>query len=641
MDKKGIIGLLLITAIVIIWMVVQSITQKPIPPQEKFKGVISPDSSQEKLVDTSKNKQPVLSNDSLLTQKAKDSIALINKYGYFAKLTKGQEQITTIKNKYSTIQVSSKGAVLKTWILNEFKNWYGGPTQFINTKDGDLYLTFRTNQNNLIDTRDLYFSSTAPNKDFELKDNDTLVLNYVLSVDSNARIIKQMRFYGNSYSFDQQITVENMENYIPARGYKLVWGEGLRFQEENSVDEANASIAIVSLNGNGDDFKAKDEEVSQTSYTGLVDYAAIKSKYFAVAIMPLPPKSFDGTIDVSGYQKKLPNNGLNKVYSIEYRIPYDGGKHSQQMRVFLGPLNYKLTKTYGLEGIIDLGWRFGIRQISEYFMLPLFTFIHSFVPNYGIAIIIFGVLIKILLYPLSISQMKSAQKMQVIAPLMTEIREKYKDDQQKQQKEIMKLYSDYGINPTGGCLPLLIQLPILYALFSVLRNAVELRQAPFIWWIKDLSVPDSIVKFGFSFLGINQISGLALLMGVALFFQQRMSITDPRQKSMVYIMPVFMTLLFNYLPSGLNLYYLTFNILSIGVQVYMNKYSKNKLTLADLKKLPKKEGWMQKKMREAQEIAESQGRSIPGVQNKPVKSTDHRGSMPRKSTNQFKSPKKK
>ncbi|MBP7214619.1 MAG: YidC/Oxa1 family membrane protein insertase, partial [Candidatus Kapabacteria bacterium] len=169
----------------------------------------------------------------------------------------------------------------------------------------------------------------------------------------------------------------------------------------------------------------------------------------------------------------------------------------------------------------------------------------------------------------------------------------------------------------------------------------ELRQAPFIWWIKDLSVPDSIVKFGFSFLGINQISGLALLMGVALFFQQRMSITDPRQKSMVYIMPIFMTLLFNYLPSGLNLYYLTFNILSIGVQVYMNKYSKNKLTLADLKKLPKKEGWMQKKMREAQEIAESQGRSIPGVQNKPVKSTDHRGSMPRKSTNQFKSPKKK
>ncbi|HRT68455.1 MAG TPA: membrane protein insertase YidC, partial [Bacteroidota bacterium] len=407
MDKKGIIGLLLITAIVIIWMIVQSITQKPVPPEEKFKGVISPDSSKEKVVDTSKNKQPVLTNDSLLTQKAKDSIALINKYGYFAKLTKGQEQIITIKNKYSTIQLSNKGAVLKTWILNEFKNWYGGPAQFINTKDGDLYLTFRTNQNNLIDTRDLFFSTNSPNQNYELKDNDTLVVSYVLNVDSTARIIKQMRFYGNSYSFDQQITVENMEKYIPARGYKLVWGEGLRFQEENSVDEANSSIAIVSLNGNGDDFKAKNEEVAQTSYTGLVDYAAIKSKYFAVALIPLPPKSFDGTIDISGYQKELPNNGSNRVYSIEYRIPYDGGTHSQEMRIFLGPLNYKITKAYGLEGIIDLGWRYGIRQISEYFMLPLFTFIHSIFHNYGVAIIIFAVLIKILLYPLSISQMKS------------------------------------------------------------------------------------------------------------------------------------------------------------------------------------------------------------------------------------------
>jgi YidC/Oxa1 family membrane protein insertase len=122
-------------------------------------------------------------------------------------------------------------------------------------------------------------------------------------------------------------------------------------------------------------------------------------------------------------------------------------------------------------------------------------------------------------------------------------------------------------NPTGGCLPLLIQLPILYALFSVLRNAVELRQAPFIWWIKDLSVPDSIVKFGFSFLGINQISGLALLMGVALFFQQRMSITDPRQKSMVYTMPSFYDPAYsNYFPSGIEFILSNVQFLSIGVQ---------------------------------------------------------------------------
>lgn len=642
MDKKGIIGLVLITSIVVVWMIVLSITQKPVPQDEQFKGIISPDTTTSKTVDSLGNDKSIVETDSLFANQNKDSVALVSKYGYFLPLINGNEQIITINNKYSKIEVSNKGAVLKSWSLKEYKAWYGGPTQFINSKLGDLYITFRTNQNNLIDTRDLYFTSESKQSGYDLSENDTLELRYVLAVDSNSRIVKKMRFYGNSYSFDQQIIVENMEKYIPSRGYRLVWGEGLRQQEENSVDEANSSIAIVSMNGNGDDFKVKDEELSQTSYTGKIDYASIKSKYFAVALMPEPRNNFDGTVDISGYQKKLDNGGLNKVYSIEYRIPYEGNIQSQEMRVFLGPLNYKVTKSYGLEGIIDLGWRFGIRQISEYFMLPIFTFIHSIVPNYGVAIIMFSILMKILLYPLSISQMKSAQKMQAIAPLMTELREKYKDDMQKQQQETMKLYGDYGINPTGGCLPLLLQMPILYALFAVLRNAVELRQAPFILWINDLSVPDSIVRFGFSFLGINQISGLAILMGATLFFQQKITITDPRQKSMIYIMPIMMTLLFNYLPSGLNLYYFVFNVLSIGIQLYINKFSKNKLTLADMKKMPKKEGWMQKKLREAQEIAESQGRTIPGgLQKQNTTSTNYKGSNPRKSNSPSKPQKRK
>jgi YidC/Oxa1 family membrane protein insertase len=183
----------------------------------------------------------------------------------------------------------------------------------------------------------------------------------------------------------------------------------------------------------------------------------------------------------------------------------------------------------------------------------------------------------------------------------------------------MKDYSQYGINPAGGCLPLLLQMPILYALWSVLRSAIDLRQAPFMLWIHDLSAPDFIFNFGFSFMGISSLSGLAVLMGATLFIQQKQTITDPRQKAMVYMMPVMLTLIFNYLPSGLNLYYFTFNIVSILMQVYINKYSKNQPTLEQLKKSPKKEGWMQRKMREAQEIAAKQGRTVPGQsQSKPL-----------------------
>ena len=221
---------------------------------------------------------------------------------------------------------------------------------------------------------------------------------------------------------------------------------------------------------------------------------------------------------------------------------------------------------------------------------------------------------KLLLYPLSISQVRSTQKMQLLAPEIAKIREKYKDDQVTQQQETMRLYSEYGINPAGGCLPMLLQMPILYALWSVLSNSIQLRQANFFGWIHDLSVPDVILDLGFRIplFQIDKFSGLALLMGATLFIQQKMSVTDPRQKAMVYMMPVMFTLMFSSFPAGLNLYYFTFNLLGIVQQVYVSKFSKNKLTLEDLRNMPRKEGWLQKKMREAQELAAAQGKSIPG-----------------------------
>lgn len=609
MDKRSILALILITGVIIVWMFFQSIEQKPIPPDEKFKSVLAQDST--------KNKDSIASKIDSSKTKATDSLvntALSNKYGAFAKFTQGNEDIIEIENSLTKIKLSTKGAVLKKFYLKNYKNWAGKPVQLINSDDGDLYLTFRTMQNILLDSRDLYFNVNANQKYYSLGKNDTLTLQFELAIDEHSKIIKKLTFNGNSYIFSEEITLENMEQYIPNRGYKLTWGEGLRFQEHNSVDEASSSHAIASLNGDIEELDASSkDELKQTSVTGLIDYAAVKIKYFTVAIIPQPYKTFDGTVDMSGEQKPLPDNGVKKIYTVEYRLPYSNGAKTNKFNIYLGPLDYKITKEYNLQALVDLGFRFGIRQIGEYFMLPIFKFIHNFVPNYGIAIIIFSILMKFLLYPLSIQQMRSSQKMQVIAPLMNDIREKYKDDQTKQQKEIMKVYSEYGINPAGGCLPLLLQMPILYALWAVLKSAIDLRQANFALWITDLSVPDTILHLPFSFLGINQISGLALLMGATLFIQQKQTITDPRQKSMVYIMPVMLTLLFNYLPSGLNLYYFTFNILSIGMQVYMNKYSKNKLTLADLKKMPKKEGWMQRKMREAQELAEQQGKTLPGM----------------------------
>jgi YidC/Oxa1 family membrane protein insertase len=445
----------------------------------------------------------------------------------------------------------------------------------------------------------------------KLSGKDSVVIPFVLQVDADSRIIKNITFYGKGYSFREEIILENMEEYIPSRGYKLVWDTGLRPQEKNSVDEANSSFAHVSMNEDLDKLDATDEG-EQGSYTGLIDFAAVTSKYFTTAIIPSPYKSFDGTVDLSGKKRYFPNDGQSKVYSVEFRLPYSGGIETKSFEIYCGPLDYKIAKEYKLQGLVDLGWKYGIRQIGEYFMLPIFNLIHSLIHNYGISLILFALLMKLLLYPLSIGQMRSAQRMKLVNPIVNKVREDYKDDMTRQQQEVMKVYSQYGINPAGGCLPLLLQMPILYALWSVLRSAIDLRQAHFIWWIKDLSVPDTIIYFGTSIMGISSLSGLALLMGATLFIQQKQTITDPRQKAMVYIMPVMLTLLFNSLPSGLNLYYFTFNIVSILMQLYINKYSRYQPTLEQLKKAPKKEGWMQRKMREAQEIAAKQGRTLPG-----------------------------
>ena len=185
--------------------------------------------------------------------------------------------------------------------------------------------------------------------------------------------------------------------------------------------------------------------------------------------------------------------------------------------------------------------------------------------------------------------MRSMRKMQKLAPMIEEIKEKYKDDQQKLGQATMNLYKEYGANPASGCLPMLLQMPILFALYSVFRSSIELRQSSFVWWIKDLSIPDYIVDLPFSIplVGITAFSGLALLMTATTILQQKQTVTDPRQKAMIWMMPLMMLLIFNSLPSGLNLYYFVFNLLSIGQQAWFNRQHRDE----PLRKVePKKAG---------------------------------------------------
>ncbi len=637
MDKRSLLGLISITIIVTIWLFYTSVQQQPEIVTEKkqddtlLEGEFDRDSADESISKPAeiieKSEEP--DSDRLKRQK----------FGSLAHLADGKRELITIETDLIKAQITNKGAAIVRWYLKEYKKWDGDTVQLIWEPKGEYFIRFLTFEDKRIDSRDLFFTFNLDTKNYRLSGKDSLQLVAKLELSPGRTIEKIITFYGDKYHISSDIVLNNVDDFIPSRGYSLIWSEGLHYQEYNSVDETVEAVAMVSLNGEFDEISAEDNKTVESSSTGMIDFTSVKIKYFTATIVPQPFRSFDGTIDLTGRKYHIHKgderrNSVVSRYSMSYRVPYKGGKQTNSFVLYVGPLDYDILKEYnvGLEGVINFGWRLVVRPIGEFFMLPIFKFIHSFIPNYGISLIVFSILMKLLLYPLSIQQMRSAQRMQLLAPEISNLREKYKEDNTKQQQEIMKLYSEYGINPMGGCLPLLLQLPILYALWSVLRVSIDLRQAEFMLWINDLSVPDYIFDLGFKLplIGIDKFSGLALLMGATLFIQQKMTMTDPRQKGLVYIMPIMFTLLFSNFPSGLNLYYFIFNLIGILQQVYMNKFSSKKLTLADLKRMPKKEGWLQKKMREAQEIAAAQGKSIPGQPKSDSSQTQRTQSRPRK-----------
>jgi YidC/Oxa1 family membrane protein insertase len=610
MNKNNILAALFMGLLFIGWMFWQQSANKPVPQKQNTEQTVQKESKPEEAKPEPSTTPKTVTT---ATDTVADSLApeKPSPYGIFKNAAQGTKQVITVETDMFTAKFSSKGGALIEYTLKKYLKWNKRPAQLVKNREGQLYLSFRSLDGKPIDTRDLYFVFDTDKNFIKLSGKETITIKAIMKLDSGKKIVKEFTFSGNKYDFMMNIQLVNVEDYIPRNGFNLMWDSGLTYQEHNSVDESSSSVAVVSRLGKIDEFNAKHREMEGESYTGTIDYIATKTKYFGLAIIPKPDQAFNGTCDLYGKEKTFANKGKAKEYDISLRVPYNGGSRSSSYQIYLGPLDYKILKEYGLRDLVNFGWRFVIRQIGEYFMLPIFNAIHSIVPSWGLTLIIFAFLMKILLYPFSIQQMRSAQKMKLLQPEMEKMREKYADDQKAQQREQMKLYSDHGINPAGGCLPLLLQMPILFSLFSVLRNAISLRQSSFIWWIHDLSVPDKILDLGTSFFGISFISGLALLMGITMFFQQKLTVTDPKQKAMVYIMPVMFTLMFASLPAGLNLYYFIFNLLSIAQQVYMNKFSRKKFTLEDMKKAPKKEGWMQKRLKEAQEIAEKKGTTAP------------------------------
>jgi YidC/Oxa1 family membrane protein insertase len=613
MDKRTVIAFILIGVIFFLWSFFNS--PKPVPNAKQADSTTHAQHQDTTNVPLPQQQQPAQTRTELPPA--------------YAPYADAPHRYITIESPLYQAKINTHGGLLSRLELKKYNSWEGDrrKVQLINDSvgyPGELGINFTTRDGKRVSTRDLNFQIDGP-ETISLSEKDSVVVTAVLNLSSgavsdstspdstiaprNRAIIKRYVFHGDSYGIGVTVTMDNMAEDIGGGAYELDWKNGLMYQEYNSVDESSNAKSVVSVNHELTEVDATDvEKPAQQSFTGPIDWIGIKTKYFATALIPSAPIP-QSAATVTGAARPVGSNGRLEHYGFTYKVPYTASTESHSFTLFVGPLEYDVAKVFGLQGMLDFGWKFIVRPISEFFMLPIFRAIHTVIPNYGIVIIVFSLLIRGLLWPFSVPQIKSSRKMQLLQPKIAEIREKFTDDPQRQQMETMNVYREYGVNPVSGCLPMVFQMPILYALWATLHSSIELRQAGFALWIHDLSVPDAVVHLPFSLplLG-DTLSGLALIMGAVLFVQQKMMITDPKQKMMVYFMPVFLTVMFNHLPSGLNLYYLMFNLLAIGQQVYLTKFSKSTVTLDDMKRdaSQKKKGWLSQKMAEAQKMAQMQ-----------------------------------
>ncbi|MFH1152548.1 MAG: membrane protein insertase YidC [Pseudomonadota bacterium] len=305
----------------------------------------------------------------------------------------------------------------------------------------------------------------------------------------------------------------------------------------------------------------------KSTFPGIMEWAGHTDRYFLTVI--IPEKPVDATVKVS-YEAPMATSRF--VQSMDRIDP--GRQITYPFWYFMGPKSLKIMGSLGhnLKKSENFGWF----DVLARPCLIAMNFIYDLIPNYGVAIMLLTLAIKLLFWPLGTKSYKSMSDMKRIQPLMMQIREKYKGDKTKMNAEVMNLYKTYKVNPMSGCLPMLVQMPIFFALYRMLYQAIELRHAPFLGWINDLSAPDRLFNFDIAIPLMQAPYGipvLTIIMGATMFLQQKMSPStgDPTQAKMMMLMPIFMTFIFINFPSGLVLYWLVNNVLSIGQQYYIQK----------------------------------------------------------------------
>ena len=622
LDINSIVGFVLIFGI-LIWIMYQNQPDPKVIAAEKAqKELVAKAAKAKELEQKSIEKAAVAvaaTGDS--TQLAQLQKTLGN-FAYSATLPSAKGDFTTIENEVVKLKIANKGGFIVEAILKQhekFKKGSGQLVELIKDNNANLNIALQTSDNRNLNTKDLYFEPTIS------KVGEDQILSMKLKAGANEFLEYKYILKPNDYMIGFDVRSQGLNKVLnTAKPLDLQWSMKT-YRNEKSISYENRYTEVYFEHQDGKiDYVGQGENKEENAENA--SFVAFKQHFFSTILLTDKPFASSKLVSNDLVKDEAVDTTYTKQFTAEIPLAFTNGELDYKMNWYMGPTDYKTLHSYdkNLEKIISLGWGiFG--WINKFIFIPLFGFLSSYIA-YGIAIIIFTVLIKIAMSPITFKSFLSQAKMKVLRPEIAELGEKFKKDPMKKQQETMKLYNKAGVNPMAGCIPALIQLPFMYASFQFFPSAFELRQKSFLW-ADDLSSFDEVIKLPFHIpLYGDHISLFPVLAAIAIFFYMKMTSGDqqmaaPQQegmpdmaqmmKIMIYVSPLMMLFFFNSYGAGLSLYNFISNLITIGIMIVIKKYfidsdkihaqiQENKL------KAPKKPSKFQQKLQEAMEQAEAQ-----------------------------------
>lgn len=591
MDKNTFAGLLLIAAIIIGFSIYNSPSEEDIARQKEFRDSVALVNKAEErrllesqIIDEQKVVAENVILDSNLSVQS-DSIRSLEKtslYGAFALSANGKEELIEVETDLMKLSFSTKGGKIKKAVLKDYQT-YSGEELTLFDSTSVFNLNFFTRDSKNIFTDELIFNTSET--EVMVSGGDVKMLSFKLNAGNDRYIEYIYKIKGDDYLIDFDINLVGMDQVIDTRSGEVAvnWSVNAPNQEKSLKAQRDATTIF---------YKYKDEDVDDFSPTSddkekfesSLKWVSLKQQFFNTTL--IADNYFDNANSVAEMETDEGSSDYVKRMTTAFTIPISGSKIEKLgMSMYLGPNKYDVLKDHGhdLQDIIDLGWGiFG--WVNKLAVIPVFNLLDSTGLGYGIIILILTIILKLVLMPITYKTYLSGAKMRVLKPEINEINEKHKDDAMKKQQAMMTLYRQTGVNPLSGCIPMLIQMPILFAMFRFFPASIELRQESFLW-ADDLSTYDSIYDFP---AGIDipaygdHISLFTILMAISIAFytklNSQMSMTGASEgpmaaqmKIMTYLMPVMMLFFFNRYAAGLSYYYFLANVISIGQTFLIRK----------------------------------------------------------------------